>query len=100
MGLNNLNMKNFDLMNPSVAEDCKGLAEGTYYCVSIYPGGNQPYTGDEDGDDDEDDKHTTMTDPAVTKSVSQTYKNATATSTGLHTLTPTQSGMVDQCNGF
>ncbi|KAM0518033.1 hypothetical protein ACHAPE_004435 [Trichoderma viride] len=98
MGLNNLNMKDFCLMNPSVGKDCKGLVEGTYYCVSTYPGGNQPYT--EDDDDDDDDKHTTITNPAVTKSVSQKYTSATATSTGLHTPTPTQSGMVDRCSGF
>lgn len=52
MDRENLNMKDFSLMNPSVGKDCKGLVEGTYYCISTDPDGNQPYTDDDDDDDD------------------------------------------------
>ncbi|KAM0471052.1 hypothetical protein ACHAPX_009622 [Trichoderma viride] len=101
MGLDNLKKKDFCLMNPSVGKNCNGLVEGTYYCISTYPGGAQPYAKDDEDDDDNDDnKHTTTTDLVVTKSVPQKYTNDIATCTGLHTPTPTQSGMVDRCSGF
>ncbi|KAL9474230.1 hypothetical protein ACSS6W_008610 [Trichoderma asperelloides] len=86
MGLNNLTMKDFCSMNPSVGINCEGLAEGTYYCVSTHPGGNQPYNEDDDRGDD--DHHTTMASPTMTKN-------------GLiSTPSPVQTGISSTCRSF
>lgn len=64
-------------MNPSVGPDCSGLTVGTNYCVSTYPNGEDP-NEDWDGDD---------SIPSISP-------------TGIITPTPTQSGMVSNCNRF
>ncbi|UKZ58866.1 uncharacterized protein TrAtP1_000188 [Trichoderma atroviride] len=72
-----MSFANFYKMNPSVGPDCSGLAVGTNYCVSTYPNGEDP-NDDWDGDD---------SIPSISP-------------TGIITPTPTQSGMVSNCNKF
>lgn len=86
-------MARFDLdidlfysMNPSIKNDCTGLALGTYYCISIWPRGGPP----PDPDDDDDDDDSTMTG---TTSVA-------ATGTHVSTPSPIQTGMVSDCSSF
>ncbi|KAL7902726.1 carbohydrate-binding module family 50 protein [Trichoderma sp. SZMC 28014] len=72
-----ISFANFYSMNPSVGPDCSGLTVGTNYCVSTYPNGEDP-NEDWDGDD---------SIPSISP-------------TGIITPTPTQSGMVSNCNRF
>ncbi|KAF7184685.1 hypothetical protein CNMCM7691_006047 [Aspergillus felis] len=75
----------FYQMNPSVKEDCTGLAVGTYYCGSTLTVGILA--------DDEDDENpsSTPTSPPPTP---------TTTPGGVVTPTPTQEGMVSNCVEF
>lgn len=68
-------------MNPSVKSDCSGMAIGTYYCISTNEDGSPPNL------DDEDDESY----PTTTSSIP---------SNGIATPTPTQPGMVNNCNKF
>lgn len=75
----NLNIAQFYDWNPTVFLDCSGLSVGTYYCVSLYPGGQPPgeaYTDD------------------------GANSTATATSNGVSTPSPIQTGIVADCDMF
>ncbi|PTB40686.1 carbohydrate-binding module family 50 protein [Trichoderma asperellum CBS 433.97] len=71
-----LSFADFYQMNPSVGPDCSGLVVGTNYCISTYPNGNDPNEWDGDA------------------------SIPSASSTGIITPTPIQSGMVSNCNKF
>lgn len=60
--------------NPSIKADCTALAIGTYYCISIWPNGDGP---PDDGDG-----------------------GSNPTTTGIHTPSPIQTGMVTNCDKF
>ncbi|KAI0439810.1 hypothetical protein F4803DRAFT_529643 [Xylaria telfairii] len=63
--------------NPAVGSDCLGLWAETYYCVGI-PG----------------------TPTTTTKATTTTSKATTTTGNGISTPTPTQDGMVSNCDAF
>ncbi|KAF5874875.1 uncharacterized protein Bfra_003324 [Botrytis fragariae] len=71
----NLNITQFYDWNPSVGSDCVGMDLGTYYCVSIFPGGQPPSEPDPDGD-------------------------ATPTSTSVSTPSPIPTDTVSNCDKF
>ncbi|KAK6222736.1 hypothetical protein LQW54_000917 [Pestalotiopsis sp. IQ-011] len=66
-------------LNPTVGEDCSGLAVGTYYCIGT--------SNDEILEYDDLDDSTTATAVATTSS-------------GVSTPSPVQTGMVSNCDGF
>ncbi|KAH8655300.1 hypothetical protein BX600DRAFT_525233 [Xylariales sp. PMI_506] len=76
-----LDIAQFYAWNPSVGDDCTGLAVGTYYCISTYPNGVPP---------DVDDDDTTTTGGAT----------ATATGTTISTPSPVQTGIATNCDKF
>ena len=82
-----LTIAEFYAMNPSVGSDCTGMNLGTYYCISTYPGGippGQPYS-------------------AISASLglgNGTSTTSGSSTTGIVTPTPTQSGMVGDCDEF
>lgn len=82
-----LNLTTFYGWNPTVKEDCTGLAVGTYYCVSTYPGGVPPSYPYEESDDD---------------TASSTTATSTALGTGdsVTTPSPVQTGMISNCDEF
>lgn len=72
-----LTFAEFYNMNPSVGPDCSGLSVGANYCMLTYPDGINP-----NDDWDEDDNI------------------PSALCTGIITPTPTQSGIISNCNKF
>ncbi|KAK8141797.1 hypothetical protein G3M48_009881 [Beauveria asiatica] len=79
-----LDMETFYKMNPTVKSDCTGLAVGTFYCVSMWPGGGlDPAVLDDGGDNP---------NPTTTPGSSTTSHPSTPS--------PVQTGMVNSCNKF
>ncbi|KAM0811391.1 putative LysM domain-containing protein [Seiridium cardinale] len=72
--------------NPTVGEDCTGLAVGTYYCVSTYPDIVPPPFPYVETDDD-----TTTTTATAT---------ASSSGDGVTTPSPVQTGMTSNCDQF
>ncbi|EGX93831.1 Peptidoglycan-binding lysin domain [Cordyceps militaris CM01] len=84
MDLYYLDIDTFYKMNPTIKSDCTGLAAGTFYCVSMWPGGGlDPAVLD----DDDDDSYLTTTPGSSTPSRPSTPS-------------PVQTGMVSGCNKF
>ncbi|KAK9769569.1 putative LysM domain-containing protein [Seiridium cardinale] len=75
-----------DHWNPTVGEDCTGLAVGTCYCVSTYPDIVPPPFPYVETDDD-----TTTTTATAT---------ASSSGDGVTTPSPVQTGMTSNCDQF
>ncbi|PNP85446.1 hypothetical protein FNYG_01275 [Fusarium nygamai] len=93
MGQFYLDLRLFVSMNPSVKEDCTGLAVGTWYCVSIWPGGVLP--PDAYGDDDDD-----IGDPSITATSTTEVRSGSSTHTATSVISPVQTGMASNCDSF
>ncbi|KAJ8128779.1 hypothetical protein O1611_g4853 [Lasiodiplodia mahajangana] len=81
-----LTIDEFYSMNPTVGASCQSLSLGTYYCVSTHPGGippPEPYTLG-----------------ATTTSRSTNSSSSSSSGIVVSTPTPTQTGMVGNCNAF
>ncbi|OAA37699.1 Peptidoglycan-binding lysin domain protein [Cordyceps fumosorosea ARSEF 2679] len=84
MGLYNLDIETFHKMKPTVQSDCAGLAAGTFYCMSIWPGGGlDPALLEDDGED-----------------FNTTTTLASSTASHPSTPSPVQTGIVSGCNKF
>lgn len=78
-------------MNPTIGTDCTGMALGTYYCISTYPGGIPA------GIDGQTGSVSSMTTTTTTAASTTTTGSPT---TGVSTPTPVQTGITASCDEF
>lgn len=76
---NNISLDDFYAWNPAVGDSCAGLDTGYYVCVGVVNG---------------------TTSSATPTSTAATTTSATSSGNGVATPTPTEPGMVDDCDAF
>lgn len=90
-----MTLETFFKMNPSVGSDCGGLVQGTYYCISTFPGGVPVGINGDSGDGGSSTSGQPVPPPTTT-----TEQPPSTTTGGGDTPSPTQSGLAENCNSF